>query len=387
MSSPLAPPAESSAVSNHPRRLTDYANCAGCAGKLASLGITQLLSDLPPRPNDPNLLVATETRDDAGVYQLNDGLALVQTVDFFPPLVDDPRDFGRIAAANALSDVYAMNGRPLTVLNLVGFPDDELPLSLLGAILRGASEIVTEAGAVTVGGHSIRDREIKFGLSVTGLADPAAVWTNAAARPGDLLILTKPLGTGFITTAAKRRSAPETPNGSPRPLDTTTADLLTRAVASMTQLNRIGQTAAHAAPVGTVHAVTDVTGYGLAGHGFEMAHAAGVHFEFRATDLPRFPGVESLATPEFRTRAAATNRAFVADHLVIAQDADPIGVELAFDPQTSGGLLMAVAPEAVEPILAELQRLGALAAAVVGRVVALDRSSNSSQPPVYLSLV
>lgn len=378
---------ESTTPSGRQRRLTDYANCAGCAGKLSSLGIAQVLRDLPPRPTDPNLLVATETRDDAGVYRLNDDLALVQTVDFFPPLVDNPHDFGRIAAANALSDVYAMNGRPLTVLNLVGFPDDELPLSLLGTILQGAAAIVAEAGAVTMGGHSVRDREIKFGLSVTGLANPAAIWTNAGAQPGDLLILTKPLGTGFVTTAAKRRSAPETPDQPPRPLDPETADLLRQAVASMTQLNRIGQAAALAAPVGTVHAVTDITGYGLAGHGFEMAEAAGVVFEIRAADLPRFNGIASLANPEFHTRAVATNRAFVADHLEVADSADPIGVELAFDPQTSGGLLMAVAPEAVEPILAELQRLGALANAVVGRVVACDQTLSSSRPQARLRLI
>src|SRR4051794_1462321 len=167
-------------------------------------GIAQVLRDLPGRGDDPNLLVGTETSDDAGVYRLADGLALVQTLDFFPPLVDDPYTFGQVAAANALSDVYAMNGRPITALNIAAFPDDELPMEILGAIIRGAGERVALAGAATLGGHTVRDKEVKFGLSVTGLIDPAELLTNAGAKVGDVLVLTKPLGTGFVTTAAKR---------------------------------------------------------------------------------------------------------------------------------------------------------------------------------------
>src|SRR4051794_35459240 len=198
---------------------------------MAPSGIAQVLRDLhlPGRGDDPDLLVGTETADDAGVYRVADGLALVQTLDFFPPLVDDPFTFGQIAAANALSDVYAMNGRPVTAMNIVGFPDDELPLSILAEILRGAADRVALAGAVTVGGHSVRDAEIKFGLSVTGLVDPAAVLTNAGARVGDVLVLTKPLGTGFVTTAAKKEECP--------------AGTLERAVASMIQLNAVGRDA------------------------------------------------------------------------------------------------------------------------------------------------
>src|SRR4051794_9847191 len=172
------------AMSGPRKRLLDYANCAGCAGKLPSKRVAEILRTVP-RPSDPNLLVGTETSDDAGVYRVADGLALVQTVDFFPPLVDDPFQFGQIAAANALSDVYAMNGRPLTVLNLVMFPDDDLPAEILSEILRGAADRVQAAGAVTVGGHSLRDTEIKFGLSVTGVVEPSAVLTNATARVGD----------------------------------------------------------------------------------------------------------------------------------------------------------------------------------------------------------
>ena len=172
------------------------------------MGIAQVLRGVPLFHADPNVLVATETMDDAGVYRLSNDLALVQTLDFFPPLVDDPYTFGQIAAANALSDVYAMNGRPITVLNIAAFPDDELPMEILAAILRGEAERVDLAGAATLGGHTVRDKEIKFGLSVTGLIDPAELLTNAGARVGDLLVLTKPLGTGFVTTAAKRRSVP-----------------------------------------------------------------------------------------------------------------------------------------------------------------------------------
>ena len=208
------------------KRLTEYANCAGCAGKIPPLGITQILSSLGPKSHDLNLLVGTETSDDAGVYLVADGLAIVQTVDFFPPLVDDPYTFGRIAATNALSDIYAMNARPITAMNLVMFPDDELPMTILGEIIRGGGAQVLEAGAVTLGGHSLRDKEIKFGLSVTGLVDPSALLTNARARVGDVLVLTKPLGTGLVTTAHKKQKCP--------------LDVYDRAVAGMTQLNAVG---------------------------------------------------------------------------------------------------------------------------------------------------
>jgi len=307
---------------------------------------------LPPRRADPDLLVGTETADDAGVYRLAPGLALVQTLDFFPPLVDDPFTFGQIAAANALSDVYAMNGRPLTAMNIVGFPDDELPLSILADILRGAADRVALAGAVTVGGHSVRDAEIKFGLSVTGLVDPAAILTNASAQVGDVLVLTKPLGTGFVTTAAKRERCPDA--------------LLARAIGGMIQLNAIGRDALNAA--GGAHAATDVTGFGLAGHASEMARGSAVTIEIDTAALPFIEGVEDLATPTFHTRASKSNREFLADRLRVAEGANPLGVELAFDAQTSGGLLIAVDPGHVARLVGELQSRGAAAAAVVGRV-------------------
>ena len=309
---------------------------------------------MPPRPPDPNFLVGTETADDAGVYRVAEGLALVQTLDFFPPLVDDPFTFGQIAAANALSDVYAMNGLPLTALNIVGFPDDELPLSILTDILRGAADRVALAGAVTVGGHSVRDAEIKFGLSVTGLVDPAAVLTNAGARVGDVLVLTKPLGTGFVTTAAKKEACP------PAVLD--------HAIAGMIQLNALGRDALNAA--GGVQAVTDVTGFGLAGHAAEMAQGAGLTVEIDTHALPIIPGAADLAVPRFHTRASRTNREFLAGILQIEPGVDPLGIEFAYDPQTSGGLLIAIDPGRVDRLVAELRSRGALAQAIVGRVVA-----------------
>ena len=311
------------------------------------------MRDLPPRSADPNLLVGTETSDDAGVYLLPDGSALVQTLDFFPPLVDDPYIFGQIAAANALSDVYAMNGRPITAMNIVGFPDNELPLSILTEILKGAAERVSAAGAVTVGGHSVRDAEVKFGLSVTGLVDPAAMLTNAGARVGDVLVLTKALGTGFVTTANKKEECPPA--------------LLAEAIASMISLNVIGRDAARS--VVGVHAMTDVTGFGLAGHAFEMAEGAGLTIHLRTADLPRFSGIAALLNPKYHSRASRSNREFLGDRCHIEAGADSDGVELAFDPQTSGGLLIAVEPRSADGLIEALRSRNALAASIVGEVV------------------
>lgn len=337
------------------RRLTEYANCAGCAGKIPPLGIAQILRDLPPRGTDPNLLVGTETSDDAGVYRVADGLAIVQTVDFFPPLVDDPYTFGRIAATNALSDIYAMNGRPITAMNLVMFPDDELPLSILGEIIRGGGSQVIQAGAVTLGGHSLRDKEIKFGLSVTGLVDPAALLTNAGARAGDILVLTKPLGTGLVTTAHKKQQCPDA--------------VYDRAVASMTQLNAVGRDALNeAGGPGVVSAVTDVTGFGLAGHALEMAEGSVKTIEIDLSALPILAGTEPLADAGFFTRASKTNREFVGARLEVGDGADPFRLQYLFDAQTSGGLLIAIHPDHVGRLLEGLGARGAMAAAVVGRV-------------------
>lgn len=322
------------------------------------MGIAQVLREHALRPNDPNVLVATETMDDAGVYRLSEHQAIVQTLDFFPPLVDDPYVFGQIAAANALSDVYAMNGRPITALNIAAFPDDDLPLEILGEIVRGAAERVSAAGAVTLGGHTVRDKEIKFGLSVTGLVDPRELLTNAGAQVGDILVLTKPLGTGFVTTAAKREECPPA--------------VLERAIAQMIELNALGRDALRIA--GGVSALTDVTGYGLAGHALEMAEGAGLTFEIDVSKLPLIEGVEPLAIPRYHTRASKSNREFVQARLHVDPQADPLRVEFLFDAQTSGGLLIAIAADRAGTLVEELKNRGAAAAAVIGRVI--ERAGN-----------
>ena len=335
---------------NAKTRLTDYASSAGCAAKVPSGGIAQILGFIPKR-YDPNLLVGTETHDDAGVYKLRDDLALVQTVDFFPPLVDDPFVYGQIAATNALSDVYAMGGTPITALNLVAYPDNEIGSAWLGEILRGGADRCHAAGCTIVGGHSIRDAEIKFGCAVTGTIHPDKIFTNATAKPGDLLVLTKPLGTGFVTTAAKRLSCPPS--------------LLAEAVASMTQLNVIGRDAMIAAGAS---AATDVTGFGLAGHSFEMASGSGVTLVIRISQLPIFAGLTEIDVPQFRTRASKSNREYVEPNLRIVGDPDPLRLDAFFDAQTSGGLLISISPSRVDNLLKELNERGALAAAVIGEV-------------------
>jgi selenide,water dikinase len=245
-----------------------------------------------------------------------------------------------------------MNGRPLTAMNIVAFPDNDAPLGLLSEILRGAADRVTLAGAVTVGGHSLRDSEIKFGLSVTGLVDPAELLTNAGARPGDGLVLTKPLGTGFVTTANKKGDCPP--------------EALASAVASMTQLNAVGRDALREA--GGAHALTDITGYGLAGHGSEMAEGSGLTVEIDVSALPVLDGVLPLAVPRYFTRASKSNREFLDGRLRVGSGVDPVLAEFVFDAQTSGGLLIAVEPGHVDRLVAALRSRGALAAAVVGRV-------------------
>jgi len=301
------------------------------------------------------LLVGTETHDDAGVYRLTDEIALVQTIDFFPPVVNDLFVYGQIAAANSLSDIYAMGGKPLTALNLAGYPDDKDPaLTWLGKIIEGGAERCAVAGCVIVGGHTVRDSEIKFGYAVTGLVHPQKVLTNATAQPGDKLILTKPLGTGFITTAHKANDCPE--------------ESYRAAVASMIQLNALGQEAID--EVGGAHALTDVTGFGLAGHTFEMAEGAGVTVVIELGRLPLLPGVEKLAgNKHFRTRASKTNAEYIAAGLKVeGPRLDPIRLEVFYDAQTSGGLLVSIAADRAAPLLEALKRRNAAAAAIIGEV-------------------
>ena len=317
--------------------------------------IAQVVQSLP-HYSDPNLLVGAEGFSDAGVYRISGDLALVQTVDFFPPVVDDAYTYGRIAAANSLSDVYAMGGTPRTVLNIVGYPDNALPMEPLTEILRGGAERVSAAGAVIVGGHSVRDAEIKFGLAVTGFVDPKRMMTNRAARPGDVLILTKALGTGFITTANRKNACP--------------ADVLASAVESMVQLN---SAAAMAAVAHGAKAATDITGFGLAGHGAEMAMASGVTLRLQLGALPVLHGALELAAGNYLSRANRSNTDYAAAFTRI-ENADAGRMPLLFDPQTSGGLLIAIAADRADALLAECLAADLASARIVGDV--LPRTEN-----------
>lgn len=310
----------------------------------------QVLRDLR-LPTSPNLLVGSEHFDDAGVYRLDAETALVTTVDFFPPLVDDPYTFGRIAAANSLSDVYAMGGRPLCALNIVGFPDRELPIEVLGDILRGGAERVAAAGAVIAGGHSVRDAEVKYGLAVTGVVHPDRILTNGGALPEDVLILTKPLGSGVLTTAAK----------SGRIAD---ADLA-EAIEVMIDLNA---GACEAALSIGVHACTDVTGFGLIGHALEMAEASSVTVEIDAASVPLLAGTIELARAGGLTRAHKSNLEYAGQRLEVSPGVTDLLVQTLADAQTSGGLLLAVPADRAEALVSALQHRKTRAASVIGRV-------------------
>lgn len=300
--------------------------------------------------------MGTDTHDDAGVYRLTDELAIVQTIDFFPPVVDDPFVYGQISAANALSDVYAMGGQPKTAMNLVGYPDDKDPsLHWLGKILEGGAERCIKAGVAIIGGHTVRDVEIKFGLSVTGVIHPKHILTNASAKPGDKLVLTKPLGTGFVTTAAKADDCPD--------------DTYQAAIESMIQLNDLGRDAMM--EIG-VHSATDVTGFGLAGHAFEMAEGSQATLTIELSRLPLIPGAEKLARKPFLTRASATNAQYVQPGLEIKGRPDPVRLEFFYDAQTSGGLLISVAGTKAEELVAKLHAKGVAPATIIGEVTAKD---------------
>ena len=314
--------------------LTSLSHGAGCGCKLPAAEIGPLLAGLST-PADPNVVVGFHTSDDAGVYRVRDDLAIVQTVDFFTPIVDDPFDFGRIAAANALSDVYAMGATPVSALNLVAFSLRDLGQDVLLAILEGGAVVAAEAGVAILGGHSIEDAEPKYGLAVTGVVHPDEVITNAGGRPGDALVLTKPVGVGAISTALKRGV-----DGAP----------LAQAVSVMTTLNRDAATAARAAGV---HAMTDVTGFGLLGHLHELALASGLAALVQATSVPAIEGVlELLADPEERAVAGGTrrNRTHAEQFSTFAPEL-PEGLRwLVCDAMTSGGLLAAVDPARTEAL-------------------------------------
>ncbi len=323
-------------------KLTSLSHGAGCACKVPAALLAPIVQALP-QPSDPDLLVGTSTSDDAAVYRLREDLAIVQTADFFTPSVDDPYDFGRIAATNALSDVYAMGGRPLTALNLVAWSVKELGSDMLSEVLRGGYDVVTAAGASIVGGHTIDDPEPKYGLAVTGVVDPADVLTNAGGRAGDLLVLTKPLGAGAVTTSLKKGLADD--------------EVLARAVEVMTELNAAGAAAAQAAGA---HGMTDVTGFGLLGHLHELALASGVAAVVEATAVPAIDGViELLADDRALAGGSRNNRDYAEEFASFAPDVGEVHRRLVTDAMTSGGLLVALDPA----------RAGEVPGTVVGRLL------------------
>jgi selenide, water dikinase len=333
-------------------RLTDLVGCGGCAAKYPAAALQQLVAMLPAVESE-ELLVGLAPSDDAAVFALNGEQALVCTVDFFPPIVDDPADFGSIAAANALSDVFAMGGVPLLALSIAAFPES-LPAEVLGRVLAAASTTVREAGAVLAGGHTLRDEEPKFGLAVVGTVHPERIWTKAGAKPGDLLFLTKPLGTGLLVHARKEGL-----------ID---AGGLAEAIAWMKRLS--SGLAAILRPH-EPHAVTDVTGFGLLGHSYEVASRSNVGIELDAAALPALPGALRLAGDGVRTGGDARNRDYVHQHVFVDGAVGDAELALAYDPQTSGGLLIALPPDRAVRLERDAQTAGALLRRV-GRVTEPD---------------
>ncbi len=331
------------ALPSDPLRLTELTDCGGCAAKLGADLLADALAGLGAESAaspDPALIAGLDPPDDAAAYRISDELAIIGTLDFFPPLVDDPRTYGEIAAANAMSDVFAMGGRVLFALSIAAFPE-ELPRDVLAAIFEGASSKVREAGGTLAGGHTIRDAEPKYGLAVIGAAHPDRLLRKGGARPGDRLTLTKRLGTGLLVSGSRQGKADA------RDLET--------AVDQMRTLNRAASEALIAAGV---TGATDVTGFGLLGHGLEMARASGTRFVFDADALPALDGAIDLARAGVETGGAAHNRRYVRPSLSVADGVDPALVTLAHDPQTSGGLLAAIAPDRLEALEADLDGRG-----------------------------
>jgi selenide,water dikinase len=312
-------------------RLTEWTACGGCAAKWGASPLSALLRTLAPG-TDVDLLVGLAPFDDAAVYRLTDDLALVSTTDFFPPLVDDPADFGAIAAANACSDVFAMGGRVVLALNVAAFPE-RMPAEAIESIFAAAAEVVAAAGGAIAGGHTIRSEEPIFGLAVQGLVHPDRVFTKRGARPGDCLVLSKPLGTGIVLAGGSATDK-------------------AAAVTRMRSLNREAAAALQAA-FPAVHAVTDVTGFGLLGHGWEMAERSGARLRFSASDLPLYDGALAAAETGTRTGGDARNRQHLEEHVTVAAGVDVALEAIAYDPQTSGGLLASVDAAAVTDLVTE----------------------------------
>lgn len=304
--------------------------------KLAPRDLAQVLGALPPQPQSSDVIVGYDTADDAGVFRLRDDVALVQTVDFFTPVADDPEIYGRVAAVNSLNDIYAMGGKPLTALAIVCYPQKE-DMEVLGQILRGGQMAMNEAGVIVLGGHSIDDAEIKFGYAVTGIIHPAEVITNAGAQPGDALVLTKPIGTGAISTGIKREAA------SPRAVE-----------AAMKAMTETAEKASAAMRIQRAHACTDITGFGLLGHAYEMARASSVSLVIESGSVPLLPDVLELIGQGMLTRGDKNNRAYVGDEAEIAPQVSREMQSALFDPQTAGGLLISLEREKAEKLVEEL---------------------------------
>jgi selenide,water dikinase len=314
--------------------------------------LQEIVAHLHPAERDPNLLIGFETSDDAGVYRLSDDVALVQTVDFITPLVDDPFIFGQVAASNSLSDIYAMGGRPLTAMNLCCFPQKGVSKKHLAAILEGALERVTAAGAVVVGGHTVMDPEMKFGLSVTGTVHPKRILANAGARAGDRIILTKPIGTGVIIGGLRKGKVPD--------------ELLDRALGWMIRLN---DSACRVALEHATHGATDITGFGFAGHSFEVAKASKVGLVFHYDAIPRYREALELIRKGIRTINTPLNRELVGSAIAFEGSYTPEEETLLFDPQTSGGLLLSVPADRAEACLSALHAAGDTESRIVGEAV------------------
>ena len=315
----------------------------------------QVLHSLPKFKN-PDMLVGTETGDDAGVYRLRPDLAIVNTVDFFTPIVDDPYVFGQISAANSLSDVYAMGGEPKTCMNIVCFPKGKMEIEILGEILKGGADKVMESGAVVIGGHSIIDEEIKFGMAVTGVIHPDKIFRNVGVQEGDVLILTKPLGTGIITTALKKGKASE--------------ESVNEAVKSMTTLNAAASLVARKHPV---HACSDVTGFGILGHALGMASGSGVTLVIESAKLPLLRRAPRLAEKGYITGGCKRNQEYLNDKMVIDKSIREGLIQVALDPQTSGGLLLAVAKRHAAKLVDDLHAGGVPHATEVGYATSLQK--------------
>jgi selenide,water dikinase len=340
-------------MADHDVRLTSLAHGGGCGCKLSPAVLRELLSGMPAANMFPDLLVGIETGDDAAVYRINDTQAVVATTDFFMPIVDDPYDFGRIAAANALSDVYAMGGKPIFALAILGMPLGKISNETVRAILEGGASICAEAGIPVAGGHSIDAPEPIYGLAVIGLVNPDRVLRNTGAQPGDVLLLSKGLGVGVISTALKKGG-----------LEVARERALYAAlVESTTKLNAVGHTLAS---IPEVHAVTDVTGFGLLGHGLEMCRGSGLTARIDFCSLPLLEGVAALAQVPYRTGAAVRNWESYGQDVVLAGGVAEWQRDVMADPQTSGGLLISVAAEGVEAVLVQLRDAGFGAAAVIG---------------------